>query len=502
MRHKITWRLICNFAVVLLSFSLLVGLLFSSLFQTRARAIYLEDLRAHAVSIADTISQFSQNYHAGICRGGGFKAYFRFIGDVARSEIWLVDAQNQPVELDEQMPTSSLESELPPGYAGLVQSVFASGDVMTLASDASSRMGDLVVGSPVHDAQGQVIYALLLRRPLNNLDQISRDVPRTLLMCLLFALALGVLLSILLSHRFIMPIHQMIHATRMMMAGQYDISTDITQQDELGTLARHIDALSARLLAANRAQQELDSMRTEFFSNVSHELRTPISVLKGSLEVLSEGLLTDPDEERAYCRQMLADANHMERLVNDLLELSRLKDSHFQIHLEPVNLIDILQETIRSMHPKMAVKRIAITLCGDTSPCSVLGDYGRLRQLFTILLDNAIKFSPEESDVTVSVSQAERCTVRVQDHGCGMAPEELAHIFDRFYRQHSLANCTGTGLGLPIAREIALRHRIELTCTSKPGEGTCFTLVFPMRQIGPSDPSQSGEQPLPRPQDA
>lgn len=486
MNHKLTWRLICNFAAVLLAFSLLVGLLFSSLFQARTRSIYLEDLRAHALSIADTISQFSQNYQSGLCRGGGFKAYFRFIGDVARSEIWLVDAQNQPVMLDEQIP-SSLETVLPQGYEELVQSVFASGDVKTLAADTSSRMGDLVVGCPVHDTEGNVIYALLLRRPLNNLDQISHDVPQTLLLCLLFALALGVLLSILLSHRFIMPIHQMIHATQMMMAGQYDISTGITQQDELGTLARHIDALSARLLAANRAQQELDSMRTEFFSNVSHELRTPISVLKGSLEVLSEGLLTDPEEERAYCRQMLADANHMERLVNDLLELSRLKDSHFQIHLEPVNLIDILQETIRSMHPKTTVKRIRITLCGDTSPCPMLGDYGRLRQLFTILLDNAIKFSPEDSSVTVSISQAERCTVRVQDHGCGIAPEALPHIFDRFYRQHSSANCTGTGLGLPIAHEIALRHQSELVCTSVLGEGTCFTLSFPIQKNGPSE---------------
>lgn len=295
------------------------------------------------------------------------------------------------------------------------------------------------------------------------------------------------LLSILLSHRFIMPIHQMIHATQMMMAGQYDISTGITQQDELGTLARHIDALSARLLSANRAQQEIDSMRTEFFSNVSHELPTPISVLKGSLEVLSEGMLTDPEEERAYCRQMLADANHMERLVNDLLELSRLKDSHFQIHLEPVNLIGILQETVRSMQPQMAAKRIRIALCGDTAPCPVLGDYGRLRQLFTVLLDNAIKFSPEGSGVTVSISQAERCIVSIQDHGCGIAPEELSHIFDRFYHQHSSVNCTGTGLGLPIAREIALRHQTELVCTSVLGEGTCFTLSFPAYKNGPSE---------------
>ena len=477
MSHKITRRLICYFSAALLFFTVLVGLLFSCLFLTRSRAIYLEDLRAHAVSIADTISQFSQNYQSGTCRGNGFNAYFRFIGDVVRSDIWLLDKQGQPVALDGQ-ETSLLSRDLPDGYSALVEDIFENQSVNTLPFSFFAHMRDVVVGSPVYDAQGNVIYALLLRRPLDNPDLLSAVVFRTLLACLLVVFALSVLLSVWLSQRFITPIHQMIHATRTMMRGEYDVSTGVTQQDELGLLAQHIDALSARLLAANRAQQEMDANRAAFFSNISHELRTPVSVLKGSLEVLSEGLLSDPEEERAYCRQMLADANHLERLVSDLLELSRLRDSHFQIQLEQINLIDILQETIRFMHPKMAEKHISILLSGDTSPCPILGDYGRLRQLFTILLDNALKFSPENSRVTVNVAQAGACTVTIQDQGCGISPEELPYIFDRFYRQQSNANSSGTGLGLPIAREIALRHRITLTCSSQPGEGTCFTLAF------------------------
>ena len=253
----------------------------------------------------------------------------------------------------------------------------------------------------------------------------------------------------------------------------------------MGMLARHIDALSARLLSANQAQQELDASRREFFSNVSHELRTPISVLKGSLEVLVGGLISDPDEVQAYLRQMLSDTNHMERLVRDLLELSRLKDSHFQIEMEPVNLIDVLQETIRFLRQLAAAKSIAVTLSGDVSPYPVMGDYARLRQLFTILLDNAIKFSMPGSPVELILTQdGGRRAVSVRDHGVGISQQDLSHIFDRFYHQRSSNNAGGTGLGLPIAREIALRHGIDLSCVSTPGEGTCFTLVFPP----PSDP--------------
>ena len=235
----------------------------------------------------------------------------------------------------------------------------------------------------------------------------------------------------------------------------------------------------ALLLKAEQAQQELDAMRQSFFSNISHELRTPISVLKGSLEVLVDDLISDPEERKAYLRQMLADTNHMERLVNDLLELSRLRDVHFKIECVQVNLIDILQETVRFLRPPVAAKSIPLSLTGDLAPFPVMGDYARLRQLFTILLDNAIRYSPDGSPVEVRLTQCgNTCTVIVRDHGVGIPPEDPPHIFDCFYRQHAVGHPNGTGLGLSIVREIALRHHVDMTCDSVPGAGTRFTLTF------------------------
>ena len=484
MTHKLTRRLILCFSLVLLLFAILVGAMFTVLFSMHSAAIYAEDLEAHAVSIADTISRFYQDYTTGSCGGGGFRAYFRFIQDVARCEIWLADAQLQPAQFPPQA-SSAFQSALPEGSGDFISQIFASDRVCVLDSSISPHMSSLIVGVPVHDADGSVIFALLLRRTIDHQERAYRAGLGILMICLLSAFGLSILLAVLISRRLITPLHQMIRATQQMMSGQYAVSTGVTQDDEMGTLARHIDALSARLLSANQAQQELDASRREFFSNVSHELRTPISVLKGSLEVLVGGLISDPDEVQAYLRQMLSDTNHMERLVRDLLELSRLKDSHFQIEMEPVNLIDVLQETIRFLRQPAAAKSIAVTLSGDVSPYPVMGDYARLRQLFTILLDNAIKFSMPGSPVELILTQdGGRRAVSVRDHGVGISQQDLSHIFDRFYHQRSSGNAGGTGLGLPIAREIALRHGIELSCVSAPGEGTCFTLVFPP----PSDP--------------
>lgn len=479
MKHKLTHRLILCFSLVLLLFAALVGVMFASLFSAQSASIYEEDLQAHAVAIADTVAQLYRDYTAGSCRGNGFKAYFRFIEDVARCEIWLSDAQLQPAEFPPQ-ELFTFGATLPEGSESLVREIFASNEIRELNSGVFPHMTSLIVGVPVHDADGSVRFALLLRRSFDNQERAYRAGLGILMVCLLSAFALSLLLSVLLSRRLITPLHQMIRATQRMMAGQYTVSTGITLDDEIGTLARHIDALSARLLRASQLQQELDTSRREFFSNISHELRTPLSVLKGSLEVLIGGLISDPKEIHAYLSQMLADTNHMERLVRDLSELSKLRDAHFKIERRPVNLIDALQETVRFLRQPAAAKSIAVSLSGDMSPYPVMGDYARLRQLFTILLDNAIKFSEPGGSVEIGLRQEDgRRAVSIRDHGVGMDPQELSCIFDRFYHQRSVGNPGGTGLGLPIAREIALRHGVELSCVSAPGEGTCFTLVFP-----------------------
>lgn len=489
MKHKLTKRLILCFSLVLLLFVLLVGAMFTCLFFSHSVAVYAEDLEAHAVSIADTVAHFYQDYTAGSCRGSGFKAYFRFIQDVARCEIWLIDADLQPAQFPPQ-ELCTFETTLPEKSEALVREVFASNEICKLNSGTFPRMNSMIVGVPVPDADGSVRFALLLRRTLDNQERAYRAGLIILTICLLSAFGLSLLLSVLLSRRLITPLYQMIQATQQMMSGQYAISTGITQEDEIGTLARHIDALSARLLSAEQAQQALDTSRREFFSNISHELRTPISVLKGSLEVLIGGLISDPEEINAYLCQMLSDTNHMERLVRDLLELSKLRDSHFKIERSPVNLIDVLQETVRFLRQPAAAKSIPLSLQGDVSPYPVMGDYARLRQLFTILLDNAIKFSAPGSPVEIRLTpDGSRRAVSIRDHGTGISQQDLAHIFDRFYRQRSSGNSAGTGLGLPIAQEIALRHGIDLSCDSAPGKGTCFTFVFPP----PADPEGGPE---------
>ncbi len=221
-------------------------------------------------------------------------------------------------------------------------------------------------------------------------------------------------------------------------------------------------------------------MRRDFITTVSHELRTPVTVLRGSLEALYDGVVSEPGQIRAYHSQMLTESIHLERIVNDLLELSRLQNPDFQITKAPINLPDVLDDAIRSIRPIAKSKTLAIQYERNISQIPFSGDYGRLRQMFLVVLDNAVKFSAENSSVEVTVTRAgDFWQVAVCDHGPGIATTDLIHIFDRFYKRSDDVNQSGTGLGLSIAKEIADRHGVGIRVESEPRVKTCFMFLFP-----------------------
>ena len=248
MKHKISRRLIGYFSAVLLLFSVVVGGLFFVLFTLHTAEIQAQDLRAHAVSIADTVSSFLQSYCEGSCNGGGFRAYLRFVSDFAMSDVWLVDGAGAPVQLGEKAKVAPDEAPNP----DIVALARATLDADGVVSDSSSLFygSTLTVGAPVRDAAGNATHALVLRRPIDTVGRAQRDGLFILAFCLLAALVLAAALSVLLARRFVTPLKRMARATEQIMVGDYAAHTGVAQSDEIGALARHIDALSARLCTA------------------------------------------------------------------------------------------------------------------------------------------------------------------------------------------------------------------------------------------------------------
>ncbi len=479
MRYKITYRLVGYFSAVLLLFSVSIGILFGTQFAHHTAEIHEEELKDQAVSIAHTLSLFLQREPHRPGGGQGFGAYLRFIDDISMAEVWLVDETGQTIDLS--TPNYSLSYEaLPPGAEELIRQVFEGGVVSGRAFSSVLDVPSITVGAPVFDNEGAISGAFLLHSPVNGIEDAQRHSLVIFAACIFSALLLAFALSVLLARHFINPLKEIGLAAEQVMAGDYSAQVHIAQNDEIGDLARNINELFTRLSQIEEERKKLDQMQQDFVSNVSHELRTPITVIRGSLEVLKEGLITDKEEIQEYFQQMLSDTLHLQRLVNDLLELSRLQNVHFQIHKTELNLTGLVTDTIRSMQRIAEKKQVQIQFNNQAGLVLFLGDYDRLRQMFIINMDNSIKFSPSGSVVSVDMYyQEDRCVISLTDHGSGILPEDMPYIFHRFYKKHSGENENGSGLGLPISKEIADRHGILITWESILNDRTTFYFSFP-----------------------
>lgn len=262
-------------------------------------------------------------------------------------------------------------------------------------------------------------------------------------------------------------------------AGDYNTRTSVHQNDEIGELAVALDGMAVKLDAAWQKSKQLEKLRRDFVSNISHELRTPVTVIRGSLEALCDGVVTQPQMVEEYHRQMLSESTYLERLVNDLLDLARLQNPDFPMEMQEVDLQEIVEDAMHGIRRLAKNKKIEIHFACIEDHCKGFGDYGRLRQLLLILLDNAVKFSPEGGTVEVTLAGKQNAkTLSVRDEGPGISPEDLPHIFERFYVRRSEQNKSGTGLGLAIAKEIADRHGITIYAQSEPKKGASFHLEF------------------------
>lgn len=498
MKHKITWRLTGYFSAVLLIFSIIAGGMFFVISARHTKALNEAEMKKRAASLADalsvyltegTVAEGAGRYRAqrhghgtecGFLSEADAAVYLRLIEKAAMGDVWLVDEQAQTIQMGHKGHGTTVHSydDLPQGAEQVVQNVF-DGNV-EVSTDFSSLLSapSLTAGAPVYGSGSEILGVLLLHSPMEGLQQTQRDGLRILGICILMALGLAAMLAVLLARRFIRPLYQMAGVAQKLTAGEYGVGTGISQEDEIGILAQNIDALAGRLAETEQERKRLEQMRQEFMSNISHELRTPVTVMKGSLEVLEEGLVTEPEEIKEYVHQMLSDANHLQRLVNDLLELSRLESREFKIEKTELNFADVLSESVRSIRRLAEHRQIGIRLNLPDTYVPFTGDYGRLRQMFTVFLDNAVKFSPAGASAAVELKAGETYRIVIHNDGSYIPEEEMDGIFERFQRKPSEQNREGTGLGLPIAQRIAERHGGTIRCESSREKGTDFILEF------------------------
>jgi PAS domain S-box-containing protein len=243
------------------------------------------------------------------------------------------------------------------------------------------------------------------------------------------------------------------------------------------------------------AELETEQMKRDFIATVSHELRTPLTPLKGLLQSLNKGLVEDsPQARREYHAIMLRQTERLERLISDLLDVSRLDAGHLPMDAVPVEVDALLEREIADASQLTAVREVRFDR--PEHPVWVVADPFRLGQIVTNLLSNAFKYSPEGAPVIVKLTKlGDFALISVQDRGEGIAMDDQDRVFERFYRAETGLTQTagGFGLGLFIARSLAEAMGGGLVLSSRPGEGSTFSVSLPLLMAAPQEDDPEGQ---------
>ena len=469
-----------DYGIVLAAFALLVGVIFSKLYSNALVDSYQSQLRKQAEAIAARVSEFVQDddYIT-------YPSFLEVLEDLETNDIWIMQNPGRP--MDSRYANIEVTEEEAKEIEPVLEEVFE-GKIGDMALYSNTYEANYVfVGAPIVDIDGNVVGAVLVNSVAESQREVIRQSVTLILASMIMALAISFVIALWLARKISNPISRMRHTALELARENYDAHTGLNRLDEIGELAGAIDVLADRLKEAECARNNMEQMRQDFFANVSHELRTPITVIRAYTESLVDGVVTDEVKVHQYYERMLSECQGMERLVRDLLLLSKMQNPDFEVEKEPINLLQIFEDILRSARMIAEQKKVTIRMdCSGVDRidngervCLMLGDYDRIRQMFMIILDNAVKFSKEGGQVEIRIgADGDQIQAAIVDHGVGISEEEIPYIFDKFYKSKLRQNAQGSGLGLAIARQIALKHDGTITVESHPDKGTNFSFTF------------------------
>ena len=460
MHRTLVARLTGLFALLLMLFAVVLELLFNAMMERKMIAHYSKTMQRNAYAISQNLSEMiaPSDYEAldetpFIVGEDTLAPYMALIEHITNCNVYLIDEQHRVTGYFDGV-VQTMSGRVLPNYIEQTIALGFMGKTPFLSAKIDGET-HLTTSMPIMNAKSHVLGVVLLESTLRELGFAQVSSSDILLFSGAVAFALTALLGALFSRMFTQPITAV--------------------QRFAGELARSMDILAERLDDARRRDERLREQQSAFFATISHELKTPVTVIRGSLEALRDGVVSGEDDVRAYIGQMLAECKGLQRMIIDLLELSRLQNAGFSLNMGEVDVRELLGDVAMSVGA-LCERKGVVFVCSEPQ-CALLmtGDYARLRQMLLAVLDNAVKFTPAGKRVSLSM---EGHTVIVADEGIGIPEEELAHIFERFRRTRG-GNAQGTGLGLAICSEVARRHDIRIDVASRVSAGTTFRFTFP-----------------------
>ena len=299
---------------------------------------------------------------------------------------------------------------------------------------------------------------------------------------LLFAGGIAVVLGSFFTSTLIERIKRLESAAKSIESGNLSARADIPGNDEIATLAKTFNQMAQKIQTADQKQKDLESLRRDLVAWAGHDLRTPLASIRLLVEALSDGVVSDPDIISSYLNQTKKHVDNLSLLVDDLFQISQLDAGGIPLSLEPASLSDLISDTLESFSGIAAQNGVVLSGSAgkDVDPINI--DVLWLGRAINNLVSNAIRYTSNGGSVTLCAERvADNISVSVRDAGEGILPDDIAHVFERFYRGEKSRNriSGGSGLGLAIAKGIIEAHHGNIWVESVPGQGTIFSFTLP-----------------------
>ena len=298
---------------------------------------------------------------------------------------------------------------------------------------------------------------------------------RIFVMAMLAVLTLAVLAIYLMVSHWSRPLKQMAQVTRRFAVGDFSRRVPVRGKDETAELAEALNQMAVSL-------SSVEDMRRSFVGNVSHELKTPMTTIAGFVDGILDGTIP-PDQQKKYLVLVSDEVKRLSRLVRTMLDLSRIDSGELKINPIKFDLTDVTYKMLLSFEKRIEDKHIEVRGLENCRPTEVVADPDLIAQVMYNLVDNAVKFTDDGGWIDISViGDANRCHFTVRNSGAGIPPEEMPHVFERFYKTDKSRSLdrTGVGLGLYIVKNVINLHQGEIIVRSAAGEFTEFSFWLPM----------------------
>lgn len=456
-----------------IGFLALIMLFAVSMFSIVSANYYYTGVRVSMESRAkDTVAFINRYFNKSY--NDYYQSAYRYTQDFADGDKLELQFVNKLGRIE--FSSSGLTAGMVPNTADVSQALESAAPVAWMGTDAATNERIMAVSSPLLFSNDQVIGVM---RYVTSLEKVDRQILYSIAIALGLAFAvmgLVVVSNLYFIRSIVVPIQELNEIAKKIAAGSYGVRLEKHFNDEIGELCDAINNMSSEISAAEK-------MKTDFISSVSHELRTPLTAIAGWGETLLSGDSGDPAEIRKGIRIILSEARRLSKLVEELLDFTRIEGGRLTLQMEEADILSEFEEAVFMYMETLKKDGIELTYSADDDIPNIVCDRARLRQVFLNILDNAAKHGAAGKRIDASILSGDGYVdIVVRDYGAGIPAEELPRVKMKFYKGSSKAR--GSGIGLAVSDEIVRLHGGTLEIDSTVGEGTSVTIHLPVNSAG------------------